>query len=98
MEQITCVSLKIERLFGSLRLHLTPGCVVCQLVTTRFRPLLLVALGSELTLYGRLLINQATWQVGGFGFGQMLIKRIFFSEHSAQCHRLWYNVNGGMCK
>ena len=47
---------------------------------------------ANLALYGRLLINKATGQVGGYGFGQVLTKHICFSEHTAQWHRLWYNV------
>ena len=47
---------------------------------------------ANLAMFGRLLINEATWQVGGYGFGQALIKHIFVSEHIAQWHRLRYNV------
>ena len=39
---------------------------------------------ANLALYGRLLIKEATWQVGGYGFGQVLTKHIIFSEYTAR--------------
>ena len=47
---------------------------------------------ANLALYGRLLINEATGHVGGYGLGKLLTKHIFFSEDTAPCHRLWYNA------
>ena len=47
---------------------------------------------ANLALYGRLHKNEATGQVGGYGFGQVSTKYNFFREHTAQWHRLWYNV------
>ena len=44
---------------------------------------------ANLALYGCLLVNEATGQVRGYGFGQVLTKHISFSEDTAQCHRLW---------
>ena len=42
---------------------------------------------ANLALHGRLLINEATGQVGGYGFGLVLSKHICFSEHTAQWRR-----------
>jgi hypothetical protein len=33
---------------------------------------------ANLALYGRLLLNEATGQVGGYSFDQVLTKHIFF--------------------
>ena len=41
---------------------------------------------------GCLLINEATRQMGGYGFGQVLTKHIYISEHTAKCHSLWCSV------
>ena len=44
---------------------------------------------ANLALYGRLIKNEATGQVGGYGFGQVLTKNVYFSiEHTPRYHRL----------
>ena len=45
----------------------------CQIIARAF-----FGFWANLVLYGRLLINEATWQLGGYGFGQVLTKHIFF--------------------
>ena len=45
-----------------------------------------------MALHGRVLINEATGQVGGYGFGQGLTKHLFYSQDIAQLRRLWYNA------
>jgi hypothetical protein len=55
-----------QRLF----IYYLPGC---QKITLGF-----FGFWANLAMYGRLLINEATWQVGGYGFSQVLTKHIFF--------------------
>ena len=52
------------------------------LPTRQLWPLGFLGFWANLGLYGRLLINEATGQVGGYGFGQVLTKHIFVSEHT----------------
>jgi hypothetical protein len=47
---------------------------------------------ANLALYGRLLINEATGQAGGYGFGKVLTKHIFFGQDTPQYDRLCYTV------
>ena len=47
---------------------------------------------ANLALYGRLLINKATGQVGGYGFGQVLTKHMIFGIDIPQYDGLWYTA------
>ena len=53
-------------------IYYLPGVQICGWVSFRF--------WANLALYGRLLENEAPGQVGGYGFGQVLTKHIFFIE------------------
>ena len=61
-----------------------PSCQVCARAFLGF--------WANLALCGRLLTNEATGKVGGYGFGQVLTKHMFFGKDTPQYDMLWYTA------
>jgi hypothetical protein len=53
-------------------IYYLPSCIII--------PLGFLGIWANLAMYGRLLMNEATGQVGGCGFGLVLTKHILFGK------------------